>query len=387
MGVGLSQLLVGCGGQSQPRLTVRLLSGSVPPQILSEFRKYLNKKKLSASLTFSPETQIQQLFEQLQNWKQQNGQVKPSHLPAWLPLVGDRAQPTIPDLVTLGDYWLDQAIQQSLIQSFHPGSLPGWDSPQLAQWKALVNTSNPGEGKVWGVPYRWGTTVIAYRRDIFRDHGLSVPTDWSDLWRSELRGRISLLDQAREVIGLTLKKLGKSYNTPDLDAVPALQSELQALQPQIKLYSSDAYIQPLLLGDTWLAVGWSTDILPLLQRSPQIAVIVPQSGTALWADVWTHPRHAAPELSPLAMEWLHFGWQERIANQWSLLSRATTPAVMALDRTALSKQLRQNPLLLPDTTILAASEFLRPLPATTVEQYRSLWMHLRHPAVHRPPAG
>ena len=36
------------------------------------------------------------------------------------------------------------------------------------------------------------------------------PKDWSDLWRTELRDRISLLDQPREVIGLTLKKMGFS---------------------------------------------------------------------------------------------------------------------------------------------------------------------------------
>ena len=105
-----------------------------------------------------------------------------------------------------------------------------------------------------------------------------------------MRDRISLPDSAREVIGLTLKKLGKSYNTQQLDRVPNLKKELASLHQQVKLYSSDAYLQPLILGDTWLAVGSSGDLLPLLQTQKDIALVVPVSGTALWTDLWVE-RH------------------------------------------------------------------------------------------------
>ena len=50
------------------------------------------------------------------------------------------------------------------------------------------------------------------------------------MWREELRGRISLPDSDREVIGLTLKKLGYSYNTTDLALVSDLESELEQLK-------------------------------------------------------------------------------------------------------------------------------------------------------------
>ena len=124
----------------------------------------------------------------------------------------------------------------------------------------------------------------------------------------------------REVIGLTLKKLGKSYNSTNLQAIPQLKAELTALNQQVKLYSSDSYLQPLLLGNTWLAVGWSTDILPLTQRNPAIAAVVPKAGTALWADLWVRPTVAKPELSALIAAWISFCWRPEIAAQLSLLS-------------------------------------------------------------------
>ncbi len=98
-------------------------------------------------------------------------------------------------------------------------------------------------------PYRWGSTVIVYNRNKFQELGW-MPKDWSDLWREEVRSRISLLNQPREVIGLVLKKLGKSYNTENLDQVPGLEKELRTLNQQVKFYSSNTYLEPLIIEST-----------------------------------------------------------------------------------------------------------------------------------------
>lgn len=40
------------------------------------------------------------------------------------------------------------------------------------------------------------------------------------------------------------------------------------------------------MGDVWVAVGWSSDIIPAAKRMSDVAVIVPKSGASLWADLW-----------------------------------------------------------------------------------------------------
>ncbi|PSB25861.1 extracellular solute-binding protein [Stenomitos frigidus] len=377
IGLTLSNLLMGCSGQNGQTLSLRVLNGSIPPQLVVAFRKYLQQTSTAGALDVAIEPQLLQLFEQLQTWKRQ-GQVNASGWFSWVPFVGKRTSTAVPDLVTLGDYWLEKAIQQELIQPLDPTQWQGWE--QLpSEWQALVTRRASAETpvRVWAAPYRWGSTVIAYRQDIFKEKGLQPPTDWSDLWRSDLRGHLSLLDQPREVIGLTLKKLGKSYNTTNLQAVSQLKAELTALNQQVKLYSSDAYLQPLLLGDTWLAVGWSTDILPLTQRNQTIAAIVPKAGTALWADLWVRPTAARPELSSLIAHWISFCWRPEIATQLSLISRAASPAVLEMPLANLPDALRQNSLLLPVAAIRQSSEFLKPLDRATAEEYQALWQHLR----------
>ena len=373
-------LLAGCAGQPRSSLTVHLLKGSVPPQLLTEFRKVLKQKPSlsNSALEFTPEPQLEMLFALLQGWEQQRR--SPAKPTGWLPFAQPRSS-DVSDLVMLGDYWLEAAIQQKLIQPLDPKSLPAWQQlPTTPDWRGLVARNSQGQldpkGQVWAAPYRWSTTVIAYRQDIFQEKGLAPPTDWGDLWRADLRRHLSLLDQPREVIGLTLKKLGKSYNTPDLTAVPALMSELTALQQQVKLYSSDSYLQPLLLGDTWLAVGWSTDVLSIAQRSSNIRIVVPTSGTALSADLWVRPAASNADAS-LLQEWINFCWQPEIASRLSLLSRATSPMLSGAAPDTLPNDLRRNAVLLPDAAVLRASDFLLPLPPATLKQYQTIGQTLR----------
>lgn len=380
--LALAQLTSSCSKGDEAALKVRLLRDSIPAQLVGEFRRGL---KQSTSVKFDPAKQIDELFKNLKAWKQQaEKKDDQSQLP--LPFIGSKT-PAIADLVTLGDYWLETAIAQQLIQPLKIDDLTGWQ--QLPpRWQEIVRRNNQGQvtksGTIWGAPYRWGTTVIAYNREKLKELGWT-PKDWSDLWRPELRDRISLLDQPREVIGLALKKLGASYNTTHLEQVPNLKKELLALHQQAKFYSSSHYLQPLILGDTYVAVGWSTDILPLRTTYREIEAVVPLSGTALWTDMWVQPASVAAESNfvetgdrqALMKQWIDFCWQSKPAREISLFSNATSPILASLKPTDLPKDLQENHLLLPAPSVLDKSEFLKPLPKPVLEQYESLWKEIR----------
>ena len=360
----LSQLAGGCG--TQTALKVRSLKNSVPAQVVAQFRKQLQPSPL---LQIVPQTQLQELFALLQTWKSQTS------------AQNQGKEQEKADLVMIGDYWLAKAIQQKLIQPLDPAKLTNWSQLPPA-WQKMVRRNDSGiadeKGKIWAAPYRWGTTVIVYRIDKFKSLGLKPPTDWSDLWREELRDRISLLDNPREVIGLTLKKLGKSYNTRDLNKVPNLKEELSNLHRQSKLYSSNSYLQPLILGDTWAAVGWSGDVLRLMQNQKEIGAVVPISGTSMWADLWVQPASNQPSDLSLASQWMDFCWQPQIATQMSLLTQASSPVIISMKREDLPEELRINRLLLPESEVISKSEFLFPLPDVAIDQYRSLWQEVRN---------
>ncbi|MEM7726641.1 MAG: extracellular solute-binding protein [Cyanobacteria bacterium P01_A01_bin.45] len=363
-----------------------LLKDSIPGQIVGTFSQFVKKP---VELKFFPVQQISSLFNKLQSWEDpKNTQEEPnpiSRLFSWLPFF--KSDPTIPDLVTLGDYWMKDAIEQKLIQPVDNISQVSHWKTLDSKWKQLVKRNDKGEinqqGKIWGAPYRWGSTVIIYRKDKFKELGWT-PQDWSDLFKPELRSRISVLDQPRETIGLVLKKLGKSYNTENLDAVPQLESELRALGKQIKFYSSNRYIEPLLIGDTWLAVGWSNDILSIISRYPQLGIAIPSSGTALWTDVWVRPvkkgkikestdksSQVQDNKDELFYKWINFCWEPSASKQIALITKANSPIVSDVSAEDISEPLQK--VLQGNSEILDKSEFLQPLSEQVSQKYDSLF--------------
>ncbi len=371
-----AQLLSACRPRQIPRLRVDYLKDSVPSSLLEMFQE---SQAEPIDLRFQTSEQIRELYETLVAIADPQDAPKP-----WLRIPFRNSGPPQFDVLTLGDYWLTKAIREQLIQPLDVRQLSGW-SQLPPQFQQLVQRDDQGlvdpNGQVWGAPYRWGSTVIIYRIKDFEDFGW-LPQDWSDLWRPELRGKISLLDSPREVIGLALKRLGSSYNEPDLAAITELPKALAELHQQVKVYTSKSYIEPLLIGDTSLAVGWSTDIVPVLRNSRDLAVVVPLSGTALFSDLWVQPTAEssadnADSSTDLLSQWFNFYWQPEVGIQLALQTAGSSPVVPGLSTDQLPEALRQDKLSLPDADILAKSEFLLPLTDDTAREQLALWTEMR----------
>ena len=377
--IALSQLLGGCS-RGQAISQILFLEDSIPPQLIREFRKLLTE---NIKIEFKPQTHIPQIFDllfSLQHHKKPDSGFKKA-----VDNIFNKSK-VYPNLITLGDVWLSTAIKQNLIQPLSPKSLANWQNlPEY--WQKLVRRNAQGDitnnGAVYGAPYRWGCTVIAYRRDKLEPLNVEIK-DWQDLLQTELRDRISLLDSPREVIGLVLKNLGRSYNTENLAAVPKLENELLAFHEQTKLYSSDHYLEPLILGDTWAAVAWSTDILPLLKRYPEIKFVIPQSGTSLWADLWIKPKFPdalsaadQEDKSTVVEKWIDYCWQPKTAIKISAFTAGVSPILATLTPEEIPQNLQDNILVNSEILKSDKSEFLLPLKAETAKQYRDLWLKIR----------
>lgn len=383
--VAAGSLLSGCGLWGPPATQIQVLRGSVPPQLIGRFRRQLRGSTLR--INFSPSTTPGSAFELLRAWA---GPSSGNLISTLWPL---GRQPERAAIAQLGDAWLTQAIVEGLISPLDPTRWSAW--AQLPpQWQSLVRRDDRGlptdQGQVWAAPYRWGTTAIIYRSDKLAEAFPDGLTDWADLLRPELTGRLAVLDNPREVIGLALKALGNSYNNGNPASVAGLQDWLGRFQRQVRLYSSDSYLQPLLLGDVWAAVAWSTDALPLLRQNARMAMVVPRSGTSVWADLWVQPRRsvsiapatpkglpAAPKSSipEAANRWINQCWEPEAAAMLTQAGRATSPIVTGSE--SWLGGLKGRSVLMPPPEVLAKSEFLLPLDDRAIAHYEALWQAMR----------
>ncbi|CAH2034725.1 unnamed protein product [Thlaspi arvense] len=279
------------------------------------------------------------------------------------------------DMISIGDSWLSFAIKEKLIEPMKGIEDQDWYKGLSDKWKVYLRRNNAGEkardGETWAVPYRWGSMVIAYKKSKFQQYKLAPIEDWADLWRPELAGRISMVNSPREVVGAVLKYMGASYNTTDLDSQvtggrTALEKNLASLMKQvfcsrslslslsivkmimsahicfsfcsqIRLFDSSNYLKAFNVGDVWVTVGWSSDVIPVAKRMSNVTVIVPKSGATLWADLW----------GPLVRE-----------------PEETKKSRAKLDTNLVSG--------VPLPEILSKCEFLEPLPEATLLEYRDL---------------
>lgn len=58
------------------------------------------------------------------------------------------------------------------------------------------------------------------------------------------------------------------------------------LAVQVRYFDSVHYLKTFEAGDVWVAVGWSSDIIPVAKRMSNVAIVVPKSGASIWADLW-----------------------------------------------------------------------------------------------------
>ncbi len=378
--LALGSGLTSCQDGSQQVLRILALKGSIPSQLLSEFSKSI--QPTTARIELVAEAQFKEIITELQEWRK-TGKAEAKGLK--VPLVPPTKSPEyIPNLVSIGDAWLATAIGEKSIQPIDPKSLANWNKLE-SRWHEVAQRDDKGisnsNGQIWGVPYRWGTTVILYRRDKFIENNIPLPTDWKDLWNPQLNQRISLLDRSREVIGLTLKKLRSSYNTADLSQAKSLKADLAKLHQQVKFYSSDNYLQPLLMGDTWAAVAWSSDAIDLIQKNSNMGAIVPRSGTAIFTDLWvqpTSPTKQSIEQTKLTNQWLDYCLQPKVVNQISLLTSSGSPLLTSMNPSEILPDVRGNLLVLPPKDILDKSEFIYPLSQKSQLEYDRLWQEIRN---------
>lgn len=283
------------------------------------------------------------------------------------------------DILGLGDAWLSSL--PSPPRTIDPKRIPNWNLIP-PQWRTVGVRDN----RILAIPFRWGTTVIIYNQAKLKQQNIPPIASWQDLWHPRLKRKISLPDNAREVIGLCLKRRGLSFNSTDPfqttqiqakssagergirakimpNQFTQLKTDIDTLNQQVLNYTSTYYVQSLVNEDTWVAVGWSADVIEIVKRYPELKIIHPQEGTALWFDCWVIPKNSANIAS--AYQWFNYCLDPANSRLITLLTngKGITDREESLSPAYLH---RCEPIL--------------PLPPEIDRQYQKIWQDLRQKA-------
>ncbi|WZL75075.1 spermidine/putrescine ABC transporter substrate-binding protein [Clostridiaceae bacterium 35-E11] len=184
------------------------------------------------------------------------------------------------DVIFPSEYMVEAMIKEGLLQELDFNNLPNYKNIG-EQFKNLAYDPD----NQYSVPYFWGTMGIVYNTKKVEEKIDS----WDALWDEKYKGDIVMIDSVRDTVGITLKKLGYSLNTRNMDELEAAKEELIKQKPMVKAYEVDAYKDMMISGEAAMALAWSGDAMLLVEENPDLAYVIPEEGTNLWFDTMAVP--------------------------------------------------------------------------------------------------
>lgn len=214
--------------------------------------------------------------------------------------------------------------------------------------------------KGYAVPYLWGSLGILYRQD-------KIPypiVSWKQLFqpKAELKGRIRMLSDVRDVLGLSLKALGYSYNSQNRQELNEVKDLLLAQKAFVGSYGVPVLTEKsgFVTGEYWIGMSFNGDALVLQALNDQLKFVIPEEGTGLWCDYLTVM--PTSENKAAAFKFINFlNEPENAARLAQYLHYATTN--QAAEK-RLPVEYLNNPFIYPTKQVLERSETGNPsLPA------------------------
>jgi len=153
-------------------------------------------------------------------------------------------------------------------------------------------------------PWQAGFTGICYNPDLTGEV-LSIEQLLTD---PALKGKISLLTELRDTVGLTMMDQGADITKVDMDAANAALDTIEKAKKdgQVRAFTGNEYLSSLESGDLAACLAWSGDIVQQQKSQPQLKFVFPEKGATRWFDTMVIP-NKTPHLDAAAkwIDWVY----------------------------------------------------------------------------------
>jgi spermidine/putrescine transport system substrate-binding protein len=193
-------------------------------------------------------------------------------------LAGLEAEPGRYDLVFPSDYAVEILIEAGGLEPIEIGRdirnfaniLPAFRTPYFDPGGQPSRTGGHGVGDKYTVPFQWGTTGIAYDSSAV---DLDI-TSFADLADAALVGRIGVLDDPRETLGMANIALGRDKNDGSEEALAAAVDWLNSIG--IASVNSEDPETALLDGTVLAHLIYNGDAAEAISQNADIAYVLPE---------------------------------------------------------------------------------------------------------------
>ncbi|MFE0249848.1 spermidine/putrescine ABC transporter substrate-binding protein [Streptomyces sp. NPDC059010] len=274
------------------------------------------------------------------------------------------------DLIVISDWMCARFVRLGWVQEMDRARQPNvtkYLDPQLRS-----PAFDPG--RKYTVPWQSGITGIAYNH---RRLGREI-RHVSDLWASDLKGRVTLLSGLDEAFALLMQGNGVDITRWTADDFHTVcdQVEKQIGKGQIRRFTGNDYIKDLSSGDVLACQAYSGDVIQLQADDPDIRFVVPEEGAELWSESLMIPNLARRKTN--AERLIDYYYEPEAAAELATWVNYVCPVPAAQDVLASAKDeetaaLAEDPLIFPDTAMRKRLAIARDITSGERVEFAKRW--------------
>ena len=239
----------------------------------------------------------------------------------------ESGQPIDRDLVTPTDWMAALWIKNGYAQKLNLDNIPNHKNID-ALWMGVGFDPE----RTVSMPWQSGFAGLGWNRKLLKkETGLSELKSLDDLWNPKLKGRVTILSEMRDSMGVTLMAMGKradNFTDSDFDAaIDLLQQKVD--EGFIRQVTGNDYKTAMASGEVIAAIAWSGD---MLNDTETYGFSIPESGGTLWTDNLLIPVGAKHKKN--AETWLNYYYQPEIAATIAAYVNYITPVAGAQEAMA-----------------------------------------------------
>lgn len=267
------------------------------------------------------------------------------------------------DTVCLTDWMVARWIRLGYTQAFDDANIPNRKNLE----PGLLDVDFD-KGRTNSLPWQGGFAGICWNKDKI-PAGLKTV---SDLWKPEFKGRIGVLSEMRDTIGLIMLEQGVDISQDFTDEQFAAANDefrRQVESGQIRNIKGNSYIDDLANEDTLAAIVWSGDVTTLnLENGDRWEFAIPEAGGTIWNDNFLIPIGSPRKTN--AEKLINFYYDPEIAAEVAAWVNYITPVVGAREAAeAIDPELVDNQLIFPNEETLSTVKRFRTLTPAEEQAY------------------
>jgi len=263
-------------------------------------------------------------------------------------------------VVPSGDY-VSIMISGGMLEAVDKTRLPNFGNLDPEALKRIDFDS----GNRYSVPFMMGAAGVSVNTTKVSNYEHS----WDIFAKPELKGRMTMLDDMREVLGAALKSLGYSVNESNPARLEEARLVVERWKPNLVKFDAEAFARSFASGEFWVVQGYAENVYLEYEESrySEIDFFFPKEGMPMYLDSFCILKGA--KNIDAAYKFMDYMLRPEIAARVSDYLMLPSPNVPARALMTVTPNYQFEDL--------AAGEFKNDLGQATLRLYNDVWRRIR----------